>query len=1036
MRFNDWSAGILPAKPRMRLKKPRYISTLNEWNESHAGGTGVGRQDACAPVGCVADLRRWAEGAAGRALAGAGEYPLAHYGHISGSDQSVAAVGADVEFLERAAKNCLRLEPEHCATKRYQIVDTHGSVQVGIALDPDRARSRGRRIFVVGDRREAECRLQRTIAGRRNKSEREGLVRLVEQFAPNGNRYLSAGLARSKRDGATGGGEILGRKRRDVTRFIDHLALPDQVAGSGDRENERSRPEIAFVANRPRLRNRYEGRRRHGNRRNADHCKEKKDRKISNTHHIQPPLNKLEMNDGEKTRSVSRGLYSNMMKGSIDWNASQAANAADDWSAGIPACQAVSAADGRSVSRTLDNTKTTHAGGAGVAGRMPALQSMSSCLKRNRRADGAACGTLTAACKDPLSEYGDVCRVYESIPAVAVNVELLERACTEKVRFCFKAQHGPPHPHEIIHTDCGVKSGISLDPRSTRARGHITIGIGDPGGHRSVIASYASGRAGYIHKKGLVHFEEKLGDDIHRDHSLSLAGSERIAARTCGVILRSKRRPVTCYVIYYAGRAEIAYSIYAKVERRNAEVAFQAFGAVPVKGDRGYASTRRIIVVNDGLAKIRFSDTAGEVGHLKPKTLIKFENSIARYLDGNIDLTFSGAKIYRPRERRIIGRALGCYVHSTIAECAGAGKVVQASDIKIPFLRTTVALHLVARTRKVDRYGRRSGLSFLDPTEASGQCSNDKQKKRNYSEGSITHHIQPKSDRSRTNDSESCGYLRTIVFECEELGNRQTGAQASCLQAAKAAEDDAGSRVVDNAGVSNAAGIGVAGRDACAPVAGVKFLLPKYVNTFIIPSCFLRLSLISRDISRPVLQAAHFGSAQESSFCGFGSSRFFRVGRAAAVTEQSIRHSGFTCLFASFWTLDTGEMGTKLYVGNLSFRVTSDDLQEHFATAGQVDSANVVMDRETGRSRGFGFVEMASDDDATAAIAQFNGTEYDGRNMVVNEARPREDNRGGGGGYRGGRGGGGGGGGYGGGGGGRDRGNYGDDRGYGGGSRW
>lgn len=115
-------------------------------------------------------------------------------------------------------------------------------------------------------------------------------------------------------------------------------------------------------------------------------------------------------------------------------------------------------------------------------------------------------------------------------------------------------------------------------------------------------------------------------------------------------------------------------------------------------------------------------------------------------------------------------------------------------------------------------------------------------------------------------------------------------------------------------------------------------------------------------------------------------------------------------------------MGNKLYVGNLSFRVTSEDLQEHFAAAGAVQSANVVMDRETGRSRGFGFVEMADDDAATAAIAQFNGTDYDGRNLVVNEARPREDSRGGGGGYGGGgggrRGGGGGGGGYGGGGGG------------------
>src|SRR5580765_147284 len=84
-------------------------------------------------------------------------------------------------------------------------------------------------------------------------------------------------------------------------------------------------------------------------------------------------------------------------------------------------------------------------------------------------------------------------------------------------------------------------------------------------------------------------------------------------------------------------------------------------------------------------------------------------------------------------------------------------------------------------------------------------------------------------------------------------------------------------------------------------------------------------------------------------------------------------------------------MGNKLYVGNLSFRVTSEDLQEYFNAAGAVQSANVVYDRETGRSRGFGFVEMASENDATAAIAQFNGQEYDGRNMVVNEARPRED---------------------------------------------
>jgi cold-inducible RNA-binding protein len=102
-------------------------------------------------------------------------------------------------------------------------------------------------------------------------------------------------------------------------------------------------------------------------------------------------------------------------------------------------------------------------------------------------------------------------------------------------------------------------------------------------------------------------------------------------------------------------------------------------------------------------------------------------------------------------------------------------------------------------------------------------------------------------------------------------------------------------------------------------------------------------------------------------------------------------------------------MSNKLYVGNLSFRVTSEDLQEYFGAAGTVESANVVFDRETGRSRGFGFVEMATADDANNAIAQFNGTEYDGRNIVVNEARPREDRGGfGGGGGRGGRGGGGG----------------------------
>ncbi|PYS73960.1 MAG: RNA-binding protein [Acidobacteria bacterium] len=127
-------------------------------------------------------------------------------------------------------------------------------------------------------------------------------------------------------------------------------------------------------------------------------------------------------------------------------------------------------------------------------------------------------------------------------------------------------------------------------------------------------------------------------------------------------------------------------------------------------------------------------------------------------------------------------------------------------------------------------------------------------------------------------------------------------------------------------------------------------------------------------------------------------------------------------------------MSMKLYVGNLAFKTSSEDLQQLFAQAGTVESASVVEDRDTGRSRGFGFVEMASKEEGEAAIAQFNGKELDGRNLTVNEARPRED-RGGRGGGGGGRGGYGGGGGRGGGGGGRGGGGGGYGGGGGGGNR-
>jgi RNA recognition motif-containing protein len=98
-------------------------------------------------------------------------------------------------------------------------------------------------------------------------------------------------------------------------------------------------------------------------------------------------------------------------------------------------------------------------------------------------------------------------------------------------------------------------------------------------------------------------------------------------------------------------------------------------------------------------------------------------------------------------------------------------------------------------------------------------------------------------------------------------------------------------------------------------------------------------------------------------------------------------------------------MSTKLYVGNLAFQTTSQELQELFATAGTVESASVVEDRDTGRSRGFAFVEMSTKEEAAAAIDQFNGKEVGGRALKVNEAKPRENRSGGGGGGRGGFGG-------------------------------
>ena len=100
-------------------------------------------------------------------------------------------------------------------------------------------------------------------------------------------------------------------------------------------------------------------------------------------------------------------------------------------------------------------------------------------------------------------------------------------------------------------------------------------------------------------------------------------------------------------------------------------------------------------------------------------------------------------------------------------------------------------------------------------------------------------------------------------------------------------------------------------------------------------------------------------------------------------------------------------MSMKLYVGNLAFQTSSEDLQQLFAQAGTVESASVIEDRETGRSRGFGFIEMASKEEGQKAIEQFNGHEVGGRALNVNEAKPREDRGGSRGGFGGGRNGGG-----------------------------
>lgn len=161
------------------------------------------------------------------------------------------------------------------------------------------------------------------------------------------------------------------------------------------------------------------------------------------------------------------------------------------------------------------------------------------------------------------------------------------------------------------------------------------------------------------------------------------------------------------------------------------------------------------------------------------------------------------------------------------------------------------------------------------------------------------------------------------------------------------------------------------------------------------------------------IAAGRFDDLIRGSFFSFRCSRFSRLSRLAC------HHLGFSAAARnsaeSVWD-GAYVMGMKLYVGNLSYDINNSSLEDMFAPYGSVRSAQVIQDRDTGRSKGFGFVEMNDDNSAREAMQALNDTEQNGRRLTVNEAKPRESR---GGGY-----GGGGGGGYGGGGGGGQRGGY------------
>lgn len=253
------------------------------------------------------------------ALDGSLQDPLPHDGYVGAVDAAVTAIAVDIGDLEIARRQRTGRQPggaEYEPSKLDQIVNAESGVRptADIALDePAGETGAGRDCsFVAIDRRNNGRTCNRTVAGGGDQSKEEGFVLLQERFARDRDRYLNDGLPRGEGGDTSGGGEILGSECRTVTGFIGDAALPDQVSGADERENEPGRTEITLGTLRPRRQDRDRGRNwcgtcRPRTARKKTHRKKKKQTgKNWDTHHIKPPSEKLENSDGEYWDTFAR----------------------------------------------------------------------------------------------------------------------------------------------------------------------------------------------------------------------------------------------------------------------------------------------------------------------------------------------------------------------------------------------------------------------------------------------------------------------------------------------------------------------------------------------------------------------------------------------------------------------------------------------------------------------------------------------------------------------------------------------------------